>query len=134
MGRKKILLVDDSSTARLLERMLLQREYELIEAENGVEGLAKAIAEKPDLILLDVVMPEMDGFETCRQLRQQDATRAIPIIMVTTGCEARNVASGFANGCTDFLAKPIRSVELFAKIKNCLGEIPVHAGTGARPR
>ncbi|WP_394822733.1 PleD family two-component system response regulator [Pendulispora albinea] len=122
MSRKKILLVDDSSTALLMERMILQRDYECVEAKDGMEGLAKAAQERPDLIVLDVVMPVMDGFETCRKLREQESTRTTPVIMVTTRGEGKNVEAGFVSGCTDYVTKPISSIELLAKVKSCLGE------------
>lgn len=119
MGAKKILLVDDSNTVLLMEKMLLANEgYALVTASNGREAVQKATAEKPDLILLDVVMPDMNGFEACKQLRARDDTRDIPIIMVTTRSEATNVQIGFESGCNDYVTKPINGVELITKIKN----------------
>jgi len=118
---KKILLVDDSNTVLLMERMILNHEgYELVTASNGQEGVDKAIAEKPDLILMDVVMPDINGFEACRRLRARDDTRNIPIIMVTTRSEATNVQTGFESGCSDYVTKPINGLELVTKIKNHL--------------
>ncbi len=123
MERKKILLVDDSSTVLLMERMILSKsEYEVVTARDGVEGLEKARAEKPDLILMDVVMPRMDGFEAVRQLRAEDATRAIPVIMVTTRGELQSVETGYASGCNDYVTKPINGLELLAKVRSCLGQ------------
>src|SRR3974377_1329336 len=102
MSRKKILLVDDAETILMMERMILNKAgYELITAKDGQEAVTKASAERPDLILMDVVMPKMNGFEACKQLRSQDATKAIPIIMVTTRGEAESVESGFQSGCSD---------------------------------
>lgn len=119
MGAKKILLVDDSNTVLLMEKMLLANEgYALVTASNGREAVQKATAERPDLILLDVVMPDMNGFEACKQLRARDDTRDIPIIMVTTRSEATNVQIGFESGCNDYVTKPINGVELITKIKN----------------
>ena len=121
MEKKKILLVDDSSTTLMMERMILSQEsYELVTASDGEEALAKAEDERPDLILLDVVMPKMDGFETCRRLRELDTTREIPVIMVTTRGEAENVEQGYALGCNDYVTKPINSLELMTKVKNLL--------------
>jgi DNA-binding response OmpR family regulator len=122
MGKKKILLVDDSATALMMEQLVLGKTYEILTAKDGAEALKTAVAERPDLILLDVVMPKMDGFEVCRVLRGIDATKAIPIIMVTTRGEGKNVEAGFANGANDYVTKPINHRELLSKIQRHLGE------------
>ena len=123
MGRKKILLVDDSTTVLLMEKMILKKsDYDVVEAHDGQEGVEKALAEKPDLILMDVVMPRMDGFEAVRKLREQDVTRAIPVIMVTTRGELESVETGYASGCNDYVTKPINGLDLLTKVKNCLGQ------------
>ncbi len=121
MGAKKLLLVDDSNTVLLMEKMLLANEgYQLVTASNGREAVLKAQSEKPDLILLDVVMPDLNGFEACKQIRSREETRHIPVIMVTTRSEATNVQIGFESGCNDYVTKPINGVELITKIKNHL--------------
>jgi DNA-binding response OmpR family regulator len=123
MVRKKILLVDDSSTVLLMERMILSKsQYDVVTAKDGVEGIEKAVAEKPDLILMDVVMPRMDGFEACRKLREQDDTKEIPVIMVTTRGELASVETGYAAGCNEYVTKPINGLELLAKVRSCLGQ------------
>ncbi len=123
MMRKKILLVDDAETILMMERMILNKAgYELITAKDGQEAVTKALAERPDLILMDVVMPKMNGFEACKQLRGQDTTKAIPIIMVTTRGEAESVESGFESGCDDYITKPINGLEVLSKVKSALGE------------
>lgn len=121
--RKKILLVDDSATVLMMERMLLGRQqaYELLVAHDGSEGVEKAQAEKPDLILMDVVMPRMDGFEALRRIRADAALQATPVIMVTTRGELANVEQGYASGCTDYVMKPINGVELLTKVRQYLG-------------
>ena len=121
MKRKKILIVDDAETVLLMERMILNREYDLVTARDGREAVAKASAERPDLILMDIVMPEMNGFEACRKIREQENTSDIPVILVTTRGEPANVETGFQSGCSDYVTKPINSVELLAKIRNCVG-------------
>ncbi|HEX2574409.1 MAG TPA: response regulator [Polyangia bacterium] len=119
---KKILLVDDSETILLLETKILKRSrWTLVTARNGKEAIAKAMSEKPDLILMDVVMPEMGGFEACKQLRSLEPTRAIPIILVTTRGEVEHLAAGYASGCTDYLTKPIQAPDMLAKIECYLG-------------
>lgn len=123
MSRKKILLVDDSSTILMMEKFILRNgPYDLVTATNGEEGVRKAAEYLPDLILLDVIMPKMGGFEACRLIRDAEETRSIPIIMVTTRGEAANVEAGWANGCTDYVTKPINSIELLAKVRNFLDD------------
>ena len=123
MTRKKILIVDDSSTVLLMERMILAKDqYDVVTAKDAQEGVEKALSERPDLILLDVVMPRMDGFAACRKLRERDETRSIPVIMVTTRGELASVESGYENGCSDYVTKPINGLELLAKVRSCLGQ------------
>jgi DNA-binding response OmpR family regulator len=122
MARKKILLVDDADTILMMQRMILNKSYDLVTAKDGEEAVAKAEAEQPDLILLDVVMPKMGGFEACRELRQKETTKEIPIIMVTTRGEEKNVETGFESGCNDYVTKPINGVELLSKVRNYLSE------------
>jgi DNA-binding response OmpR family regulator len=123
MKRKKILLVDDSNTILMMEKFILRNDpYELVSASNGEEAVFKAAEHQPDLILLDVIMPKMGGFEACRLIRENELTRSIPVIMVTTRGEAANVETGWANGCTDYVTKPINAVELLAKVRSILGE------------
>lgn len=121
MSRKKILVVDDSATSLMWQRMILQQEaYDLVTARDGQEGVERAVAERPDLILMDVMMPRMDGFAACRALRANPATSAIPVIMVTTRSEWNSVESGYTSGCSDYITKPIDRLELLAKVRSCL--------------
>ncbi|HEX7678631.1 MAG TPA: response regulator [Thermoanaerobaculia bacterium] len=123
MSRKKILLVDDSNTILMMEQMILTKgQYELITAKDGEEAIAKAATERPDLILMDVLMPKMGGFEACRRIRESDGTRNTPIIMVTTRGEAESVETGFDSGCNDYVTKPINGAELLSKLRNLLGD------------
>lgn len=122
-SRKKILLVDDSSTILMIERTILTKgPYDLITAKDGEEAVEKALAERPDLILMDVVMPKMNGFDACRRIREEEAIGGTPIIMVTTRGEGENVETGFQNGCNDYVTKPINAPELMAKLRNYLAE------------
>lgn len=123
MTQKKILLVDDSTTMIMMERMALAGSgYQLLAARDGEEAVKTARDQKPDLILLDVVMPKMDGFEVCRRLRAEGPTRDIPIIMVSTRGEERNIEKGFDSGCTDYVLKPLNGMELLTKVKSLLGD------------
>jgi CheY-like chemotaxis protein len=122
MSRKKILLVDDSTTILMMERMILNKgPYDLVTAANGEEALAKAKSERPDLILMDVVMPKMNGFEACRAIRADQDIKHTPIIMVTTRGEGLNVEQGFESGCNDYVTKPINTTELLTKLRDVLG-------------
>jgi DNA-binding response OmpR family regulator len=106
-----------------MERMILTKgPYDLVTASDGEEAVTKAVSENPDLILMDVVMPKMNGFEACRRLRSEESTRTTPIIMVTTRGEAQNVETGFESGCNDYVTKPINTTELLSKLRNYLGE------------
>jgi len=121
--KNRILLVDDSETVLLLERMILKcGSYELATARNGKEGVAKALALKPDLILMDVIMPEMDGIEAIKTLRATGETRSIPVLIVTTKGEEESMEAGYLSGCSDYITKPIDSLELLTKIRSFLGE------------
>lgn len=122
VGRKKVLLVDDSKTVLLMERALLSRSYEVITATDGLEGVNKALAERPDLILMDVVMPQMGGIDAVRRLRERPETSHIPVIIVSTRGEMQTVESSYESGCNDYVTKPINGVELLAKVKSCLGD------------
>ena len=119
--KKKILLVDDSSTVILMEKMILAKgPYEIVTARDGVEGVAKAKSEQPDVILLDVMMPNMDGLSACAAIRADEATAHIPIVMVTTRGEEQNMETAYRNGCTDYVTKPINGLELLTKLNNIL--------------
>ena len=117
----KILIVDDTETMRLYEHMLLSGQgYELAMAENGVEALDKIKEIKPDLVLLDIMMPQMDGIECCRRIKADEVTREIKVVMVTTKSEYEKVKEAFAAGCDDYVTKPINRVELLSKLKELL--------------
>ncbi len=120
---KTILLVDDSATARMNSRMMFGNltDYEFISACDGEEGVEMALARKPDLILMDVEMPRMNGIEACRVLRENAATRKTPIILLTMRAEKSTVKLGFDSGCTEYMLKPVNEEKLAAVLKNYLG-------------
>jgi len=119
---KTILLVDDSATSRMKSRALLgsQNGYEVVSACDGKEGVEKALALKPDLILMDVEMPRMSGIEACRALRKNEATKNTPIILLTMRGEKSAVQTGFDNGCTEYMLKPVNEEKLLAVLKKYL--------------
>jgi len=120
MGKKRILLVDDSETILVLEKLMLGSDYDLITAKNGRLALETAIREKPDLILMDIMMPEMDGIEALRAMRAFEQTQKIPIIMVTTKSDQDRVDTCYKLGCTDYINKPVNREELLNKVSKNL--------------
>jgi len=121
--RKKILIVDDSKVVLMLERSILGEDrYEIVSAADGLEAVDVAERELPALILMDVVMPRLDGFGATRRLRERPATARIPIVMVTTRGEMEAMVQGYADGACDYVVKPIDEHELVAKVQSILGE------------
>lgn len=118
---EKILIVDDDvDTLRLVGLMLQRQGYQISAATNGQQGLSKAVEEIPDLILLDVMMPDMDGYEVTRQLRQNSLTTSIPILMFTAKTQLDDKVAGFEVGADDYLTKPTHPSELQAHVKALL--------------
>lgn len=118
-----MLLVDDTDTILLfLKTLLAGQGFDFLTAKNGEEAVAKARQERPDLILLDVFMPVMDGIEACRVLKGDPTLKDIPVVVVTARSEAENVEKCFDAGCDDYVFKPIRKLELLDKINRLLGE------------
>lgn len=116
-----ILLVEDEPTTAKLVKLVLQREgYRVVTADNGPLGLRKAAESAPDLILLDIVLPGMDGFEVCRYLRRDARTAHLPILMFTSLDRPADQRHGFAAGSDDYLVKPVRREELLEKVRGAL--------------
>ncbi|HEY9850117.1 MAG TPA: two-component system response regulator [Leptolyngbyaceae cyanobacterium] len=119
LQQPKILVVDDHPASRMTAAALLAVEgYEVLEAENGATALEKVLETKPDVILLDVMMPGMDGFEVCRLLKQDEQTRLIPVIFITALNDRRSRIRGIEAGGDDFLTKPFDRLELAARVKS----------------
>ena len=118
MPVKRVLVVDDSPTERFfLTDILSKNGYEVIVAESGEQGVNMARSEKPDLILMDVVMPGLNGFQATRQLARDEATKSIPVIMCTTKSQETDRVWGLRQGATEYLVKPIVAETLLTKIR-----------------
>ena len=122
MDKKKILVVDDSEVALMSEVMILQREgdYEILRARDGEQAVDVATQERPDLVVLDVIMPHMHGFEACRALKGNPETSSIPILMATTRGEPENIELGYESGCNDYITKPVDAVQFIRKVEDLL--------------
>jgi putative two-component system response regulator len=119
--RPRVLVVDDHPSSRMTAVALLSVEgYDVIEAESGPEALEMVNTSNPDLILLDVMMPGMDGFEVCRRLKQDEQTRLTPIVFVTALDDRRSRLRGIEAGGDDFLTKPFDQLELSARVKSLI--------------
>jgi len=117
MTIRKILVVDDSPTERyVLNELLTSNGYQVITAENGEEGIAKARSELPDLILMDVVMPGLNGYQATRTLTRDPTTRSIPVIVCTTKGQETDKIWGLRQGAHDYMGKRVNRQELLAKI------------------
>lgn len=117
----EILVVDDIKVNVDLLKMRLEKEgYSVICAYNGKEAGEIAFREKPDLILLDVIMPEMDGYELCRKIKNHPETRNIPVVLITSLSGTQDKVRGLESGCDDFLSKPINDIELIARVRSLL--------------
>jgi len=134
--RARVLVVDDDrALVRVAQRVLEKEEFDVLTAFDGLEGLQKARQEKPDVIILDITMPKMEGYEVCRRLQQDPNTHRIPVMFLTDKGEddeptryrghpmpigLRDTAQGFEAGATEFLTKPVTATELVDKVNGLL--------------
>ena len=119
---KKILVVEDTEDNRQILRDLLSMAgYELGEAHDGAEGVAKAAEHKPDLILMDIQMPVMDGFEATRRIKADPALKSIPVIAVTSYALSGDEEKTRAAGCDGYIAKPFSPRQMLAKVREVIG-------------
>ena len=118
----KVLIADDDPlVVRLLEHKLQQNGYEVLAVDDGAQALDKAVQEKPDIMVLDGMMPGLDGFEVLRRLKESEETRDIPVIMLTARAQERDIVDGLSMGADDYLVKPFIPEELLARIKRFVG-------------
>ena len=123
MSEKILIIDDDLDTLRLVGLMLQRQGYQISAATNGQQGLDKAFDEDPDLILLDVMMPDMDGYEVTRRLRKNPSTMETPILMFTAKTQLDDKVIGFEVGANDYLTKPTHPSELQARVKTLLSRV-----------
>jgi twitching motility two-component system response regulator PilH len=118
----RILIVDDSPTEiHVLKTMLEKNGFETLAANSGEQGVEMAKTEKPDLILMDIVMPGLNGFQATRQLTKGDDTSSIPVIIVTTKDQKTDEVWGLRQGAKDYITKPAQEADLVSKINSVLG-------------
>lgn len=120
MNKKILVVEDDASAARLIGYTLEQEGYQVIIASDGLEGLTKAQNEHPDLVVLDIMLPGLDGYEVCHQLRQEPETAKLPILMLSAKARPDDKAAGLKMGADDYLAKPADPSMIVARVKNLL--------------
>jgi phosphoserine phosphatase RsbU/P len=121
-NKGNILVVDDKpDNLRLLVNLLSEQGYKVRPVPSGKLALSGAQAIPPDIILLDVMMPEMDGFEVCKRLKKNNETKDIPIIFLTAKVETNDIVKGFDMGGADYVCKPFQTAELLARIKTQIG-------------
>ena len=135
MSREKVVIIEDESDIReVLEHNLSREGYRVLSSSDGESGLNMVKTEAPDIVLLDLMLPGLDGVEVCRRLKEDPLTRRIPIIMVTAKGEESDIVLGLGVGADDYLPKPFGSKELVARVKAVLrrGVLKDESGAGER--
>jgi two-component system alkaline phosphatase synthesis response regulator PhoP len=126
-AKKKVLIVDDEPTVIKLLRRLLGKHYVVIEASDGEEAVLMATSQRPDLILMDIMMPRMDGYHSCYAIKKDPETRAIPVVMLTAINQPLNVKLGEMMGADGYITKPFNSEELLSTIDKLTAARPPKA-------
>lgn len=116
--KAKVLLVDDESVNVELISSYIEKDYEIISAYNGKEALEKVRLYNPDIVILDIMMPDMSGYDVCARVKSGDSTRSIPIVIVTALSEIEDKIKAIESGADDFLTKPINTIELVTRVKS----------------
>ena len=133
MSMKKILVVDDEhDILHFLELVLRERGYDVVTAGSGHEALTRAQLARPDLVLLDIMMPQMDGWEVLKLLRVDDVTANVPVAMLSARTEAKDRVQGLQEGAVDYICKPFSLQELIGKIEAIFAHRDEH-GTAPAP-
>jgi len=123
MARKRILLADDEEDIKTVVTMFLESQgYEVVTAYDGLDTLEKVRSEKPDLILLDIMMPVLDGYEVCKRLKEDEQTAHIPILILSAAAHAESVKRGLKAGAQDYIIKPFEPEKLHEKIEQVLAD------------
>jgi DNA-binding response OmpR family regulator len=126
MADAKVLLVDDDPVILKLLQVNFEMEgYSVLTANDGVEGLEKARAERPDVVILDIMMPRMDGLEVTRELKGDDATKEMPILLLSAKAQASDIQLGRDVGADDYLTKPFDPLELLERVSEILKNRPI---------
>ena len=125
----KVLVIDDDPfIVRLIRAKIEQLGHEVITAADGEDGITAAIEADPDLVLLDLMMPRINGLEVCHALREKETVRHIPIVMLTGKGQEQDIEQGFAAGATEYLVKPFSPRELQARVRALIGQTAQVAG------
>ena len=125
---KRIMVAEDSPTQAQRAKLILESEgYEVLLAEDGQIGLETALAEKPDLIVSDIVMPEMDGYEMCQKLKEHEETKDIPVVMLTTKGDIMDIIKGLGVGADNFITKPYEGAYLLSRIETVFSNLQLRS-------
>jgi DNA-binding response OmpR family regulator len=122
MEKKILVIEDDPATLRLVDYSLRHQGYEVLKASNGLEGIRKVQSEAPDLVILDVMLPGMDGFEVCHRLRAEPATAQLPILMFSAKAQEIDKDTGVKVGADDYLTKPADPAEIVSRVTRLLAQ------------
>ena len=121
-GKRILVIEDDAVTRKLLERELIKHGYEVESVADGVRGLTAVDAQRPDLILLDIVLPELDGMSLLRAIKRRPDTKSIPVIMLTSVAEPSKMVDAISSGARFFVVKPFQIPSLLSKVERALSE------------
>ena len=122
MNKKILVIEDDPGSLRLTQYILEHNDYEVIAASNGLEGLRKARSESPDLVIMDIMLPGIDGFEICYNLRAEPQTAQLPILMLSAKAREADKDIALKVGADDYITKPVGASEILSKVENLLAK------------